>query len=147
MLVSPAKYVRKPFAVEAVEVTDANIEDVAQWCGGEIRISDGRPGKNGPTGQQKFIKVQVKRPLNDRQTRAYPGDWILSAGTGFKVYTAKAFSGSFEEQTDRMFDVIERMEERADTQDQMEFELDYTEPQVREALEPQFDAGTGRGVA
>lgn len=135
MLITPAKYVRKPFAVEAVEVTTENIADVAEWCGGEVRASDGRkPGQ----AQQQFIKVNVKRPLNDRQTRAYPGDWVLSAGTGFKVYTEKAFSGSFEEQTDRMFDVIEQMERRAEQEDQMEFELDYTEPEVRAAQEPEF---------
>lgn len=137
MSVTTAKYVRKPFAVDAVEVTEDNLEAVAQWCGGEVRTSDGRQTKNGVTGQQQYIKVTVKRPLNDRQTRAYPGDWVLSAGTGFKVYTEKAFSGSFEEQTNRMFEVIERQEERYQQEEELEFN-DYTEPQIREALEPQF---------
>lgn len=76
--------VRKPFEVEAVEVTDDNLEQVAEWCQGKLD-SDSRP----------FIKVRVARALNERQTKAYPGDWVLYAGTGFKVYTAKAFHKTF----------------------------------------------------
>lgn len=78
-------YVRKPFEVEAVEVTEENIKEAAQWCQGTL-MEDSRP----------YIKVRVARPLNERQTKAYPGDWILYAGTGFKVYTAKAFYKTFE---------------------------------------------------
>ena len=80
-------YVRKPFEVEAVEVTAENIEEIKDWCEGTLD-SDNRP----------FIKVKVARALNERQTKAYPGDWVLYAGTGFKVYTAKAFHRTFEKQ-------------------------------------------------
>lgn len=78
-------YVRKPFAVEAVRVTETNIEEVAKWAQGTL-MEDSRP----------FIKVRVARALNERQTKAYPGDWVLYAGTGFKVYTNKAFWKTFE---------------------------------------------------
>lgn len=84
-MIQTDKYVRKPFEVEAVEVTEENIEDVAEWCQGTL-MSDNRP----------FIKVRVARALNERQTKAYPGDWVLYAGTGFKVYTPKAFHKTFE---------------------------------------------------
>jgi hypothetical protein len=70
-------------------------------------------------------------------TRAYPGDWVLSAGTGFKVYTQKAFSGSFEEQSDRMFDVVERMDARGEQEETL-FDEGLTEPETREILNPQF---------
>lgn len=137
MLVT-AKFVRKPFAVEGVQVTPENIDDVAQWCGGEVRTSETKkPGQ----AVQKYIKVPVKHPLNDRQTRAYYGDWVLSAGTGFKVYTQKAFSGSFDEQTDRMFDVIQRMDDRA-AQEEKLFDEDLTEPEVQEVLNPQFQGAS-----
>jgi hypothetical protein len=79
-------YSRKTFEVEAVQVTKENINDVADWCDGEIRLT----GDNVP-----FIKVKVHRPLTTRQTRAFVGDWILFAGRGFKVYTSKAFFSSF----------------------------------------------------
>lgn len=133
MSVQPTKYVRKAFAVEAVEVTRDNVEEVAEWCGGEVKTSPGKGGRR----QQQFVKVPVKNPLNDRQTRAYPGDWVLSAGAGFKVYTQKAFSASFEEQSDRMFEVVERMEERA-AQEEKLFDEGFTEPEVREQQDPGF---------
>lgn len=84
MAVEPVIYVRKPFEVEAVEVTEDNLEEVAAWCHGDLR-EDNRP----------YIKVRVARALNERQTKAYPGDWVLYAGTGFKVYTPKAFQKTF----------------------------------------------------
>lgn len=79
-------YVRKPFEVEAVQVTEENLTDVADWCDGDIRHT---------ADKVPFVKVQVARPLTTRQTRAFVGDWILYAGRGFKVYTAKAFEGAF----------------------------------------------------
>lgn len=81
------KFARKPFYVDAVRVSDANMEEVAQWCGGKIveHETDG-----------KFVSVQVHRPLTERQTQAFIGDWVLFAGSGYKVYTPKAFDKSFE---------------------------------------------------
>lgn len=84
-MIETTRYVRKPFEVEAVEVTAENMAEVAAWCHGEI-LSE----TNG-----NFIKVRVARVLNERQTKAYVGDWVLYAGTGFKVYTAKAFKKTF----------------------------------------------------
>lgn len=80
------KYTRKPFTVEAVQVTSENFNAVAEWCGGEVQsLSDGA----------SFIKVDVSRPITTRQTRAFPGDWVLFAGRNFKVYTEKAFRTNF----------------------------------------------------
>lgn len=79
------KYLRKPFEVEAVQVTAENIDEVAQWCKGEVKEQNGN----------KYIKVEVARTLNEKQTMAFIGDWILFAGTGYKVYTAKAFGKHF----------------------------------------------------
>ncbi len=105
MTVQLSKFVRKPFYVDGVQVTSANIDEVAAWCKGEVRTS----GKGDPDIEtiqdpttpktrvpEKYIKVNVQRPLNDRQTMAFVGDWILYAGTGFKVYTPMAFQKSFE---------------------------------------------------
>ena len=80
------RYARKPFYVEAIRVTRDNLEDVATWCHGDVQTDN----------WGRHVKVRVHRPLNDRQTKAYPGDWVLYAGTGFKVYTDKAFQKSFE---------------------------------------------------
>lgn len=51
---------------------------------------------NDPQTGQLYIRVHVHRALNERQTKAFIGDWVLYAGTGFKVYSAKAFNNSFE---------------------------------------------------
>ena len=82
-------YARKAFFVDAVQVADDNMEDVANWCNGKIV----NPTKEG---SRPFVKVKVKRPLNARQTHAFVGDWVLYAGTGFKVYTDEAFHKNFE---------------------------------------------------
>lgn len=87
MSVQTNTYVRKPFEVEAVEVTETNMEAITEWCNGQL-VS--------PPNGKAFIKVHVARALNERQTKAYPGDWVLYAGTGFKVYTEKAFRKTFE---------------------------------------------------
>jgi hypothetical protein len=84
------KYMRNPFVVEAIQVTEENIKEVAVWCQGEVITLARRDG------EAPCIKVRVHRPLNDRQTRAFVGDWILHAGSGFKVYTDKAFKDCFQ---------------------------------------------------
>lgn len=85
------KFARKPFYVDAVRVSEANMEEVAKWCEGTIETSTEKE-----TEGQKFISVKVYRPLNERQSQAFIGDWVLFAGSGFKVYTPKAFDKSFE---------------------------------------------------
>lgn len=85
------KYVRKPFYVEAVTVTEDNIVDVAMWCGGKLVPSDGTVNQ--------YIKVPVDYPMTGRQTKAFVGDLVLKAlrdRGGFKVYTDVAFHRSFE---------------------------------------------------
>ena len=85
------KYIRKQFEVQAVQVTEENLESVAKWCNGTIETEGDLPGT------KRFIRVNVKHPLNARQTRAYLGDWVLKAETGgFKIYNQVAFEKSFE---------------------------------------------------
>ena len=87
MSLETVKYARKPFLVDSIQVTAENMEDVAKWCEGTLETNS--------RGDQ-FIRVAVHRPLYDRQTKAFAGDWVLFAGNGFKVYTVKAFETSFE---------------------------------------------------
>jgi hypothetical protein len=90
--VQPEKFVRKPFFVEAVPVTEENLDAVATWCGGEVKTIPG----NGDTQEVSYVKVDVQRPLHENQTRAFPGTWVLKSGSNFKVYTNKAFKSSFD---------------------------------------------------
>lgn len=79
------RYIRKSFGVDAVQVTEANFAEVAAWCGG-FPMND---------GTRKYIQVDVKHPINPRQTRAYVGDWVLSSDKGYKVFTDSAFKKQF----------------------------------------------------
>lgn len=113
MTITTKKFSRKPFYVEGLQVTEENINEVAEWCGGEIQEST-------PKGDDKkvpFIKVNVRRPLHRRQTMAYAGDWILKAGSGFKVYTEAAFDSNFdavEEAPEELRVVDEKSEDISD---------------------------------
>lgn len=95
-MIATAKYTRKPFDVDAVQVTEDNIDEVAKWCMGEVRTFQTEPNDEGVTREQKYIKVRVHRAMNERQTKAFVGDWILYAGTGYKVYTPAAFAKCFQ---------------------------------------------------
>lgn len=137
MIITPKKFLRKPFEVEAVEVTADNIEDVATWCRGQLRKSAGPGGRN----TQRYIKVNVKRPLNERQTMAYVGDWVVLATDqnvkGFKVYTPKAFSQSFDETVEHMFETLGRMNDRIEEEETAEQEETLFPEEVRLARVPQ----------
>lgn len=111
---------RKPLFVDAVIVTAENMAEVASWCGGKVKTDD----SDEPTKGQQYIKVKVKRPLNDRQTRAYIDDRVLKAGASFKVYTPKAFEVSFEEEIKHMVEVVGRMVDREEAEEKAEAELE-----------------------
>lgn len=80
-------YKRKPLQVEAVQVTDENLYEVAQWCGGDVHTN--------PSGK-KHIQVAVLHPLHQKQTRASIGDWVLKSEQGYKIYADTAFQKGFE---------------------------------------------------
>ncbi len=85
-------FTRRPFDVEAVQVTDENMQAVADWCGGKIYHAK----QKGTDAIVPYIKVDTHRPLNDKQKMAFVGDWVLKAATGFKIYTDTAMQNSFE---------------------------------------------------
>ena len=53
---------------------------------------------------------------------AYIGDFVLKAGSGFKVYTPKAFSESFRKKIEGMVEVAEKMVAREKEEDAAEEE-------------------------
>lgn len=80
------QFYRKSFPVDAVQVTETNIDAVAEWCRGSIHHDE---------SGTKYIKVRVDNPLTTRQTQGFVGDWVLYAGKGYKVYRDRAFGKSF----------------------------------------------------
>lgn len=85
VVVHAQKFMRKTFFVDAIRITTENFEAVASWCKAEIITDDGAP----------HMKLEVIRPLNERQTKAYVGDWILTSPSGYKIYNTNAFSRCF----------------------------------------------------
>jgi hypothetical protein len=122
MLLHTHKFTRKPFAVEAVQVTNENIEEVAEWCQGQVRRSAGPNGRN----PQRYIKLRVPGALNTRQTQAYINDWVVQAQdeklAGFKVYKPKAFHNTFDEVKEHMGEVLARTSDRLEEEDRLEQE-------------------------
>lgn len=89
--VETQRFVRKSFPVEAIQVTPENLKQIAKWCGGQVRHDGDKEGHLS----RDYIKVRVAYPINDRQTQAFLGDWVLKSGKSFKVYTNAAFENSF----------------------------------------------------
>lgn len=88
-----ALYNRNPLQVEAVQVTEENLYEVAQWCGGDVNT-------NAQTGL-KYIKVDVLHPHDAKHTRANVMNWILKSEMGYKIYSDTAFKNGYTaEETD-----------------------------------------------
>lgn len=90
---STTHFVRKPFYVDGVRVTKANMDEVAEWCKGTVKETEPKVKDKRPS---PFIEVEVHNPMNDRQKRAFVGDWVLQSENGFKVYTDQALRTTFE---------------------------------------------------
>lgn len=80
-------FVRKPFTVEAVQITEENLEEVAALLGEVRRPKDGSP----------YIKVTNWRVPN--VTRVFPGYWMTRMGDNIRCYSKKIFTDQFRETT------------------------------------------------
>lgn len=78
-------FVRKPFTVEAVEITEENIAEVAEQIG-ELRSK--------PDGGS-FI--HVNRKLVPNVFRVYPGFFMTQMGDNVRVYSRRIFKEQFVE--------------------------------------------------
>lgn len=100
MAIHTTKFIRKPLYVDAVKITSDNFAEIAAWCQGEIRSRENDEETKAHPDLDPivhYIRVRVHNPKNVRQTKAQVGDWLLYTDRGYKVYTEKAFFGSFDE--------------------------------------------------
>lgn len=79
------KYKRKPFEVEAVEITEENIDELAQYIG-TVRVRE--------EDQVKFI--QVDRRLIPNVARVYQGFYMTKMGDNIRCYSPRTFKEQFE---------------------------------------------------
>lgn len=92
MAVKTKKFVRKPIYVEGVRVTAKNFGQVMAWAGGEERLDEDKA--SGTT--KKYIRIDTQHAKNERQRKAFIGDWVLKTDKGFKIYSNYAFHRSFD---------------------------------------------------
>ena len=77
-------YIRKPFEVEAIEVTTENIEELAALIGRLRHNEDGTP----------YIQVNKNKVPN--VPVVWPGYWVTKIGSGnVRCYTHKVFTNQF----------------------------------------------------
>lgn len=80
-------FVRKPFAIDAVEITDDNIEDLASLHG-TLRVDD---------SGVKYIEMENRRGQSTR--RIYKGFWMTKMGKNVRFYQARVFNEQFTQNT------------------------------------------------
>jgi hypothetical protein len=85
MTIEYNSYVRKPFRVEAIEITEDNIAEIAPLIG-ELREKD-------DTSKTKFIYVD--RRLVPNIWRVYPGFFMTKMGDNIRCYSRRVFLEQF----------------------------------------------------
>jgi hypothetical protein len=79
------KYVRRPFSVEAIQITKENIEEVAKLVG-TYHVKDG------------VGYISLDRRIVPLVKRAYLGWWITFLDDTYRCYTSKLFKSQFIDQ-------------------------------------------------
>lgn len=90
-------YVRKPFTVEAVEITTENIVELAEFIGTLREKEDGTP----------FIEVD--RKLVPNVFRVFPGYRMTKMGDNIRCYAEHIFKEQFTETTPEIQKWVEFM--------------------------------------
>lgn len=90
-------FVRKPFTVQAVEVTAKNIGEVAKYVGDLREKEDGTP----------YILVDSR--LVPNVDKVYPGFFMTKMGENVRCYSRKIFREQFTEQTENIKSWIDYM--------------------------------------
>jgi hypothetical protein len=88
-------FIRKPFVVEAVQVTEDNIQQIAKYVGDIEEKTDGSP------------YIAVDRRIVPNIFRVYPGFWMTRMGDHIRCYSARVFAQQFTEQTEEIAGWVE----------------------------------------
>jgi hypothetical protein len=77
------EYIRKPFTVQAIEITRENIEECAKFIGDVREMEDGRP----------YILVDSR--LVPNLERVFPGYFMTKMGDNVRCYSKRVFNDQF----------------------------------------------------
>lgn len=152
MTITPEKYVRKPLIVLGVQVTKENFMELALWVQGSVFNPDGtQHGEINP--EKQYILVRVHNPKSPKQSKAFLGDWILYSDRGYKVYSPKAFTNTFdpmdaiEFQPEQVEDegALARFDRQKEEEKEEEYEIHYEAKKVNpsDALHNELDDDGG----
>lgn len=89
------QYTRKPFPVSAVQVTLQNIQEVAEWCKGEIEYRDTK--MMGTVTPLPVIKLKGQGDNRGKDFEAALGCWVVELKGSFRSYKPAQFEASFDE--------------------------------------------------
>lgn len=95
-------FVRKPFIVEATEVTEDNIEEIAELIGTIRKKENGIP------------YIAVNRRLVPNLYRVYVGFWVTKMGDNVRCYSRRVFTQQFIENTEEIENWVKYLSEKAD---------------------------------
>jgi hypothetical protein len=87
------KYFRRPFEVNAVEVTPDNAQEVADWCGGTVAQGEYKHSKYKI--QLPVVKVPGNGPNKGKAVDARIGYFVVEHNGSFRVYRPKQFEETF----------------------------------------------------
>jgi uncharacterized protein with HEPN domain len=90
-------FVRKPFIVEAIQVTTENIGELAELVGVLREKDNGTP------------YIQVDRRLVPNIYRVYPGFWMTKMGDNIRCYSKRIFMDQFIEATEEIENWVQFM--------------------------------------
>lgn len=87
------QYFRRPFDVNAVEVTPDNASKVAEWCGGTVEMGEYKHSKYRI--QLPVVKVPGNGPNKGKSVDARIGYFVVEHNGSFRVYRPKQFEETF----------------------------------------------------
>jgi hypothetical protein len=88
-------FTRKPFAVNAVQVTLQNIQEVAEWCNGTIEYRQTK--MMNTTIDLPFIVLKGLSNTRGQDPEAAFGHWVVELKGKFRTYKPQQFETTFEE--------------------------------------------------
>lgn len=102
------EYTRKPFTVNAVQVSLENVEQIAEWCGGTVEQV-----KTRLLGTETMLPC-VKIPIQSSDSKgsffkALLGMWVVERKNTFRVYKPNQFDATFEEKPLKSREAVEKI--------------------------------------
>jgi hypothetical protein len=80
-------YDRRTFEIQAIRITNENMQDIAEMCMTGVGCDS--------SGEVAYVNVPVTIDKRVVRQRARAGDYLTYNGKEFKVYTKKSFAAAF----------------------------------------------------